>query len=419
MSISAAIAQIATLLAGIVVANAIGTEDFGTYSFLLGSLTSWAQVATLSSGLLATRYLAAFSRTDPERAGEVVGYCTAMTALAGCIAGVILFSSRAYLIRNVSNPDALNSGLICVSIIVPFMSLTLFQSGALVGLEKYRIQAALSAFQSIVFVLGPFIGAKSNGSVGATMGFAAAVLFRFISQRIALVHVSATLNIRSRYTGVIAMSRLFVRFALPASLTGLTAGASLWLSSLVLVEQPNGTHDMGLFAAAQYFRLFVLFLPVQISTIGVPLLTRHLTGGLHAQYATLLRAGTMLTAAIACVVAITFAFMAPVLLHIFGPTFVVATNLARLLLIGAVIEAITGAMYQALPSREQMWRSFLIVALPRDFAFLIGSWLLVPRYLSVGLGSALLISQCVGFLGVIAARMFRMPKPRAHGDFTK
>jgi O-antigen/teichoic acid export membrane protein len=404
ITIAAGLNQAATLLAGVLVANAIGTWAFGTYSFFQGTLTSWSQATSLSSGLLATRYLAAYVRTEAKLAGEIIGYCTAMTALASGIGALILLLSGGRLMSNVGDPISLKMGMIAVAAILPFLSLTLFQAGALVGMGKYQAQAQLAAAQAVAFVLGPFIGAHLGGAIGATLGLVAAIAIRFISQRIVLTRAAATFGVRPSYTNFALMTRLFLRFALPASLTGLTTGASLWFSTIMLLDQPDGAHQVGLFGAAQYFRLLVLFVPVQLSTIGVALLTGHLTKGAHAKYAALLRAGIILTATISVLVATVLALLAPQVLRLFGSDFVAALGLARILLLGAVIEATAGALYQALPSREQMWRSFLVVALPRDSAFLIASSLLVPKHLGVGLGQALLISQCVGLAGVVIAR---------------
>jgi O-antigen/teichoic acid export membrane protein len=418
IAIAAALTQGATLLAGILVANAIGTHGFGTYSFLQSTLTNWSQPAALSSGLLATRYLAAYGRTNTKIAGEVIGYCTAMTAVAGSLAAIVLLLSRGYLVRNVDDAGPLGLGLLSVALVLPLSSLTLFQTGALVGLEKYRTQAWLAVLQSIAFVVAPFVGAKIHGAIGATLGLAAAIIVRFVSQRIALMRAMTTLRIRSTYSNIAGMIRLFLRFALPASLTGVTAGASLWLATLILVAQDTGPRHMGLYGAAQYFRLLVLFVPIQLTTIGVPLLTRHLTLGAHAKYAALLRTGVILTGATALFISAVLALVAPQVLQLFGSGFVAATELARLLLIGAVVEAIAGALYQVLPSREQMWRSFLLVALPRDCTFLIASWLLIPNLLSLGLGYALLISQCIGFLGVVTARALKQQPAIERNDKT-
>ena len=109
ISIAAALSQAATLIAGILVANAIGAQRFGTYSFLQSTLMTWSQAAALSSGLLASRYLAAYGKTDAKIAGEIIGYCTAMTAVAGSLGGVLLFISRRYLMRNVSDAASLGS----------------------------------------------------------------------------------------------------------------------------------------------------------------------------------------------------------------------------------------------------------------------------------------------------------------------
>jgi O-antigen/teichoic acid export membrane protein len=416
ITIAAGVNQAATLLAGVLVASAIGAREFGTYSFFQGTLTNWSQATSLSSGLLATRYLAGYARTDTRLAGEVYGYCTAMTLIAGSIGGLVLFLTRGSLIQNVGDANSFRIGMIAVAFILPLLSLTLFQTGALVGLEKYSAQAKLSVFQAVAFIFGPFVGAQLDGAIGATIGLVIAITVRFVSQRIVLAHAAASLGIRSSYTNFSVMARLFFRFALPASLTGLSTGASLWLSTLILLEQPGGPRYVGLFGAAQYFRLLVLFIPVQLSTIGVALLTRHLTSGAHARFEALLRAGTILTAVISLVVAGLLALAAPHVLRLFGTDFLAASDLARILLASAVIEATAGALYQALPSREQMWRSFLLVALPRDGVLLIAAWFLIPKYLSLGLGEALLASQCVGLIGVLIARSY--PNSRAQSAAT-
>ena len=407
MAVAAAVGQGATFLAGILVANTVGTRQFGIYGFLQGTLTNWSQVASMSSGLVATRYLAAYSRSDPARAGQVLGYCTIVTASAGCLAGIVLWLARMSLVRNVDDAAAMMPGLSIVAAALPFACLTLFQTGALVGLERFRLQAILSSIQSVAFIAGPFIGALAHGAVGAIAGFACAYLLRLITHGVAVRHAAAELGIKTRISGTLSMPELFARFALPGTLTGLIGAGSIWFGSFLLVGQIDGPHYMGLFAAALNFRLLVLFLPTQIATIGVPMLTRHLAAGEHSRFATLLRAGTIITAAIAGGLALVLGLLAPQVLRIFGPGFTEAQSLARLLLAGAVAEAIAGAMYQALPSREQMWRSFLIVALPRDTTLLIASLILVPRWKGFGLASALVLSQCVGLAGVIVARQYR------------
>jgi O-antigen/teichoic acid export membrane protein len=407
MTVAAVIGQGATFLTGVLIANTVGTRQFGIYGFLQGTLTNWSLVASMSSGLLATRYLAAYGHSDAARAGQVLGYCTIVTASAGCLAGIVLWLARMALVRNVDNATAMISGLGIVAAALPFACLTLFQTGALVGLERFRLQAILSSIQSVGFIAGPLVGALAHGAVGAMAGLACAYFLRFITHGAAVRNAAAALGIKTRVSGTLSMSQLFLRFALPGTLTGLIANGSIWFGSFLLVGQIDGSHEMGLFAAALNFRLLVLFLPVQIAAIGVPMLTRHQAAGEDWRFATLLRAVTIITAAIAGSVALILGLLAPQVLRIFGPGFVEAQTLARLLLVGVVAEAIAGAIYQALPSRELMWRSFLLVALPRDTTLLMGSLILVPRWQGVGLAAAMVLSQCVGLAGVMVARKYR------------
>ena len=161
---------------------------------------------------------------------------------------------------------------------------------------------------------------------------------------------------------------------------------------------------MGLFTAAVNFRLLVLFLPTQIATSALPLMTRHLAAGELGHYSGVLRSGLWMTSAIALALAGGLALLAPWILTFFGAGFETALPLVRLLLAAAVLESIANALYQVLPSRGLMWHSFLFVGLPRDLSFIALATVLIPRLQSFGLGVAFLASQVISLAGILAAR---------------
>lgn len=404
VTVAAIAGQGATLIANVALANVLGSTQFGAYSFLQSSLNNLSLIAQLSFGLLATKYLSEYSHRDPDRAGRMLGFGTVVTLLSGAAVAVVfsLVMSGLQDIEGLSGRDRLvGVGAICVAI--PLAALSYFQVGVLQGLGQFRMQAVLSLWQAALAVALPVAGGLLAGVAGSAVGVLLFVVSRSAGNAAAIHRVSKGARLDVRPVAPPELPRLLWDFALPASLTGLTTAGSQWLAGLVLLAQPGGSHEFGLYAVGMLFRTVVVLVPAQIGTVALAHMTRHLADKDVRRYRQVSSMNVIVTSGIALTIGVVLALLVPWLLPVFGKSFVEAASLVYVILVGAALEAIGVAIYPRLPSQSRMWTSFLSVALPRDACFLIGFLLLVAGYLGTGLAIAYVISQFAGLVGVILA----------------
>ncbi len=272
--------QGATLLANVLVANILGTGGFGAYSFMQSTLNTWALVAQASSGIMATRYVAAFRRTDPQRAGRVIGFCGVLTATLGCTTAAILLLVRNEFASDAADAHSIAFGLMIVAFALPFASFALFHNGVLAGLERFKHQAGLASGSAIIFIIFPVVGASAVGMHGAVAGLLCAFVVRFFVYRLAIRRDSATDGIYPIFRGAFEIWSLLRHFAVPAAITSIVSAGGMWVGNLLVLRQPNGPHYLGLLSAAMAFRMLVIFVPAQLGTVALSALTRHaVTGG--------------------------------------------------------------------------------------------------------------------------------------------
>src|SRR5260370_28006853 len=85
-TIGAVFNQGSTFGFNIIVANLLGRQVFGEYAMIQSTLATLALIAQLAVGYTATKYIAEFRSTDPQRAGRILGM---MTAFSASIAGIV------------------------------------------------------------------------------------------------------------------------------------------------------------------------------------------------------------------------------------------------------------------------------------------------------------------------------------------
>lgn len=403
-ALGSAASQGATLLGNVLVANALGTAGFGIYSFFQTTISSWALVAQGSTGLMSSRYVSAYSKTDPSRAARLIGASTVVALVGGVLAAGLLLAFGDRIAARTAGAALADASIVAAAAGVLFASMTLFQAGVLLGLQQYKSAAQYSLALSVLFVGLPVWGALVGGPMWSIVGLSTAYCFRFLVNAHLIRRSSGARGAGLPLGGFSEFAGLFLRFALPASISGLTISGSVWFATFVLLGQEHGSTLVGLIGACMALRMLVVFVPAQISNVSVVFLTRHLAAGDEANYAQTMRTQVWLTAAAAVVVAAVLQGIAPWILQLFGPGFELALPAARILLCAAAVESVSMSLYQSLPSRAQMWRSLGVVALPRDLLFAVGAWWAIPRYLTEGFAIAMLCGQLVGLAGVWVAR---------------
>jgi O-antigen/teichoic acid export membrane protein len=84
-------------MASIIAARVLGRTVFGEFGMIQSTLNMFMTFANLGVGLTATKYVAEFRKTDPQRAGRIIAMSTAMAAVLGTAVGVVLVATSSWV----------------------------------------------------------------------------------------------------------------------------------------------------------------------------------------------------------------------------------------------------------------------------------------------------------------------------------
>jgi O-antigen/teichoic acid export membrane protein len=397
--VSAVFNQGSTFALNIVAAHALGRLLFGEFMIVQTTLTTVSNLGQFATGYTATKYVAEFRVQQPARASSILALCAAVSSVTGWVVMLGLLVGAPYLAGHAFGAPALAPSLMIAAPAALFIVMSGFRTGALGGLEGYSALARVGVIAGTTYFTLGAMGAFLGGVNGALLGVAAsAALQWFILGR--LLHRERIRQGLVTSDHPWAERNVLFRFALPASISGFVSMPAWWLASTLLVRQPGGFEQLALFAAANMFRVIVLFLPNTINTVAMSLLNNQ-RGTSHAAFRRIFWWNLATTAGSAITAAAGIAAMGKWLLHAFGRSFDEGYRTLLVLMFAAVIEAVAVAVYQVVQSQARLWLSLFVVAIPRDGLIVIAAYLLTPILGAAGLASAYAIGWSVALCTTI------------------
>jgi len=386
--------QGSTFALNFVAAHALGLLRFGEFMIVQATLTTAGNLGQFATGYTATKYVAEFRTRDRARASRILGLCAVASTITGCVIGAALFFAAPVLAARAFHAPALSTPLMIAAPAVMFIIMNGFRTGALGGLEGYGALARVGVISGIAYLALGSIGAFLGGVNGALAGVAASAIVQWIVLGRLLAEETARRGLSTVYDHPWRERDVLIRFALPASISGLVTLPALWLASTILAGQPGGLEQMALFAAANTYRVAVLFLPNTVNAVGMSLLNNQRGTGDRA-YRRVFWWNLAMTTGLAVVAAAAITVGGPWLLAAFGRGFADGYRTLLVLMIAAVVESVTLGFYQVVQSQAKLWLSLFVVALPRDTLIVIAAYMLTPSLGALGLAAAYLIGWTV------------------------
>jgi O-antigen/teichoic acid export membrane protein len=395
--------QGSTLAMNLFVANLLGREIFGKYSVVQSTAVTALQLAQFATGYTATKYVAENRLANPERASRIMTLCGLIAVGSSFIAAIALVIGGHALATDVLHVTSLAPALRWSAGIVFFGVNSGFLTGALTGLEEYRALGLCGVAAGTLYSATCAIGAALGGLDGAIVGLIAA----YLGQAVLLAMALRAALPRHRLTVTTHRLRdesgVLFRFAIPAALGGLSGLPALWLASAALVRTSDGLNQVAIYAAAFNLRIAAGFVPNVMNGVGLAVLNNERGHGDAASYRAAFWTNWGTVVGFATLAAGALALLAPFAMRLFGRDFVAGSMTARILLVAAVIEAISLATCQVLHNRERLWLTLVTYSLPRDLVLVALAFVLSGRAGAVGLAMAYLSAQVVSALFVAIA----------------
>ncbi len=391
--IGAVMSQGSNLVASVITARLLGREQFGEYGIVQSTVGMFGVFAGMGLGLTATKYVAQFRVHARTRAGRVIALSSAVASGTGIFAVLVLLLSAPWLARNTLNAPPLSAALRIGAALLFLNTVNGLQTGVLAGFEAFRAIARVNVIRGIVTVPFAVTGAIWLGLTGAIIALVAAGAVAWIFNHLAIRTECRRDAIAVHWKSLWSEHPMLWRFSLPALLAGGLNTPVIWAASSMLVNQPAGYAQMGLFSAANQWRTAVTFLPALFSQ---PLLSMLSNLGAEdpVSFRKLLRTTMLLTFGLSAGMSLPIVLCSSWIMRAYGRDFSAGSPVLILLVIATVISSTATVIGQALASLDRMWWTFAFTA-AWAVVFLLLAIRLAPRYGALGLAQAFLAAYLV------------------------
>lgn len=343
--VGAGLAQILTMLAGVIVARVLGKEGFGQYSMLQSTVGTLGILGGMGLGMTSMKHIAQFRNTDPAKAGRMIALASVVSWVSGFVISGAVMAAANFLARTMLNASHLSEELQIASPILLFSAVNGAQLGTLMGLESFRAVAKANILRGLVTFPLVLVGLYLTGLAGSIAGLSAATALTCIGTYFLLRREIQKAGIPIHYSHISQETGTLWRFSLPALVSTLLfspvelmifavivnwhphAGHWVeipWLSQFSLLgkwDANTGYAELGLFNGAKLWHVVMLYLPSLLSQISLPVLSNLWGENQFSRYRRVLVMNTLLLALCAAVIAIPVALASPWIMSLFGPGF--------------------------------------------------------------------------------------------------
>lgn len=380
------------LIASIFVARMLGREVYGEYGMIRTTVSMFLVFAGFGLGMTATKHVAEYRITDPERAGRIMAISGLFAVGTGTLVAVGLYIFASWVATHTINATHLVGELRIGAFILLLNAVNGAQSGALAGFEAFRSIAKVNLWTGLASFPLLICGAYWGGLRGAVWALGANMIISWLLNHLALRREAARFKVPFTSVGCFSEWPILWRFSLPAALGGVMVSPVVWASNAMLVNQPGGYGQMGLFDAANQWRMAILFIPGVVGQIVLPMLANLNAPDDQIRYKKVLKYNALINAGVSLVVALPVSLLATVIMKSYGPGFEEGALALILLSISTIFVAWNNVVGQAIASKGMMWVGFFF-NLMWATTFLIFSYYFIHNgYGVTGLALATLIA---------------------------
>ncbi|MCX5636183.1 MAG: oligosaccharide flippase family protein [Planctomycetota bacterium] len=377
------------IASSVVVARTLGKVGFGELGIINSTVMMFEIFAGFSLGKTATRYVAEFRCTDPQKAGRIIAMAWVVSACTGGLCAGLLFIFAPWLASHTLAAPHLGGLLKIASVIIFISALNGAQWGALSGFEAFKKIATINLVAGVLNFPLMVAGVLLAGLKGIVWAMVASQAANWLLCHLAVRYEARRFGVPLRFSGYTQEIPILWRFSIPAVLSGLMVTPVNWVCNTLLVNQANGYAEMGLLNAANQWYNALLFAPTVLSSSIFPVLSERLTSGAIKQ------SNRILIFAIGIIAVTVFPITAggcvasPLIMGLYGKTFISGWPVLIMMLIAANVLALQQPACQVIAASGKMWGGFVI-------CLLWGIVLVSTTALLVGRGA----------LGVASARLF-------------
>lgn len=265
--------QLFTLATAVIIARFLGKEGFGELGMVQSTIGLMGSLAGFGLGQTTTKYVSEFKGKDPTRTGRIIGLTYLVALISGGIMTLVCVLAAPWLALKTLNAPHLTLYLQIGAIILLISAFNGVQGGTLSGFQAFKAGARINFYKGLLTFPLTFFLIYFLGLMGAVLSLVISALSGMIMTGWVLSGEYAAASIKVDFRRSWSERRILWNFSIPATMSGTMVAPVIWAANVVLVNQPNGFAEMGLFNAANQFRMLIMFLPNVIGMVAIPLLS--------------------------------------------------------------------------------------------------------------------------------------------------
>lgn len=391
-----------TMVSSIAVARLLGKEGYGEIGMVQSTMGMFGVFAGFGLGATATKYIAEFRTKDPIRAGRIANLTIIVSLFTAGLMAIVCLGMSSWLAEKTLNRAELAPLIAAGSVLLFVSTLGGVLSATLSGFEAFREIAKINIWQGVAapIITIPLVwffgvhGAIASITINAAIGLYLCV--------IALRRKYAKFGISYRFDRAAwGEGPVLWKFTFPSMLSGLMVGPIVWITNAILANQPNGYGELGLFNAANQWRMVIVFLPGILTSAMLPVLSETHGRDDKTDFFQTIVLNLRTTWIVALPLTIIVVTMEDPLAALFGKQFQGSAPIISMLMIATFLSVVNGAVGAALAGSGRMWTG-TFMNLGWAAVLVIASLTLVPHFGGFGLALAYLLAYLLHTIWVMA-----------------
>jgi O-antigen/teichoic acid export membrane protein len=151
---------------------------------------------------------------------------------------------------------------------------------------------------------------------------------------------------------------VLLRFSLPSLLAGSLVGLVYWLCNTLLVNQPGGYNEMGIFNAANQWFAVIIFLPGVLGQVLLPILSESMNSQNSQSSRKVLILSLKINAITTIPLILVASILSPWIMAAYGPSFAAAWPVLIIVLVTSGILALLAPIGQIIVAGGRIWTGF-------------------------------------------------------------
>lgn len=377
--LGAVVARGFTLGTSIVLARMLGKAGFGGWGLVLVAVSAFAQVAGAGMTIAASKHVAELKVTDPQRAGRSLSLIVLISTFGAIILALSCVLCAGWISESLYHEPMLLIPMRLAAFLILAMVGTQVLQGVMAGFEDFRGIARINLAHGLMTAGAAIPLTWKMGLPGAVMGVACAWTVSMALSWVATVRLSRAYGMPLGAKGIWQERRLLWSYAAPSLATSIIAAPASMLGMAIVANTPLGMRGLGGLTAALRWRDVVLFVPMSIKRVTLPILARLRGEGRDTSFLHTLLVLVGLNGGIALAVALVVGSLSPWILSLYGSEFREDWDLVVILCAAAVFQAINDVVTQVTACMDRMWWRFFIHVI-WVIMLVGGAYLTVPHY---------------------------------------